>query len=81
MLAECSSRQLAEWRAFERVDGFLGDDWNQEVAAGIHEQLQLIAYLMGAQMAGRRKKNPVNKPSRFPRAAEMLKELRDKCLP
>lgn len=67
MLSEISSRQVAEWMAYERVEGPLDGSLRDDVLAGIHEQLQLIARLTGAQF----KQNPAPEPEHVPRPHEL----------
>lgn len=65
-----TSHQLAEWRANARVNG-LTDPELFEVLAGIHEQLQLTNYILGAaHLQGEDEENPIPKPRRLPRAGE-----------
>lgn len=42
MIASMSSRELAEWIAYERATGPLGPQWRDEAAAALHEQLQVL---------------------------------------
>jgi hypothetical protein len=41
LLARIDSRELAEWQAFERVQGPIDDVWRDTLLAEIHLQLQL----------------------------------------
>lgn len=42
VLAIHSSRELAEWNAYERFYGPIDDDWRDENSAQIHELLQQL---------------------------------------
>lgn len=72
LLATHTSRELAEWRAFEFMNGF-EDTWTQEVLSDIHEQIQWLAHLMGMiHMCedGDTDSNPIPPPKRYPRRYE-----------
>lgn len=71
VLATHDSRELSEWRAFEYVNGFT-ESWTQEALSDIHEQLQLIAHVLGAQHIEDEdpETNPIPPPKRYPRRAE-----------
>lgn len=64
-----SSRELAEWKAYERVSGPLGTSWFADVIAGLHEQLQGIAYLLSqANFTDKNHRTgPVPQPKDYPR--------------
>lgn len=70
MLASVDSRELTQWLAFEREHGTL--QYSDEVLAGIHEQLQCVAHLLGAAhfTDDKHTKNPVPEPERIPRPGE-----------
>lgn len=51
MLRSVTSRELAEWRAYEFVNGPVGPQYEQEALASIHEMLQQVARLLVAQNA------------------------------
>lgn len=68
LLASMDSMELAEWQAFERALGPIGPEYNQGTLAAIHEQLQAIAWLVGAQF----EENPVSEPRSWPRPAELF---------
>lgn len=74
MLARMTSRQLSEWMAFEKADGPIGGQYEQEVLASIHEQLQAIAHLLGAAHFTDKEHpdNPVPEPIRYPRPDEVF---------
>lgn len=69
------SYEFSQWIAFEQAHGPLGGEWTNEAIAGIHEQLQTIAYLLGqAHFTDKQHKNgPVPKPEHLPRANEYNK--------
>jgi hypothetical protein len=69
MLDGITSTEYRDWRAFEIANGPLDGRYSDEALASIHEQLQVVAFLVGAQLAGKRK-NPVPKPKHFPRPSE-----------
>lgn len=77
LLATHTSRDLAEWRAFEYLNGFV-DPWQQEALSDIHEQLQLLAFLAGVEFAEEDdpESNPVSPPTRYPRRADRRSKFR-----
>lgn len=68
MLTCIDSHEIAEWRAFEKAFGPLRDEWRDEALASIHEQLQLIARLIGQGFFG--EESPVTEFAPVPRPAE-----------
>lgn len=80
LMAEMDSREYARWIAFEMTNGPIGGvASHQEVLSGIHEQLQLIAYLISqANFASEdHPVGPVPKPQRFPRPTDAPEEVAD----
>lgn len=73
MLAHISSRELTEWAAYEQYSGPLGQNYANEVLAGIHELTQTTNKLLGAKM----KSNPVPDPRPYPRPHEIAKAARE----
>lgn len=73
LLATHTSRELAEWQAFELMHGF-EDVWTAEALADIQQQLQAITYLTGAQFCEEGdddgSTNPIPKPERYPRRGD-----------
>lgn len=69
LLERTDSLELAEWRAFERALGPVGRQYSDGALAHIHEQLQAIAYLLGAQAGD---ENPVSQPQHYPRPDEVF---------
>lgn len=68
MLTRMTSRDVAEWRAFEIVNGPVDSGWRDDVLAAIHEQLQQISHLTGAaHFTDEDNDNPVPTPERYPR--------------
>jgi hypothetical protein len=68
------SKEIGEWRAYERHSGPLGSAWLSEVVGGIHEQLQLLNRLTG-QAHFTDKQNTDSKvpqPKHFPRPYEVF---------
>ena len=49
MLGRMTSKELAEWEAFEIVNGPLGTSYSDDMLAAVHEQLQGLMRLTGAQ--------------------------------
>ncbi|MGW0682864.1 hypothetical protein ACWD2L_05820 [Streptomyces sp. NPDC002754] len=73
LMAEMDSREYARWIAFEMTNGPIGGVASQqEVLSGVHEQLQLIAYLISqANFTNEDKpEGPVPRPQRFPRPTD-----------
>ena len=68
LLERFDSLEIAEWRAFERALGPIGPQYSEGALAHIHEVLQGILYMLGAQ-AG--EDNPAPKPQHFPRPNEV----------
>lgn len=62
--------------AFERAHGPINGEWSQEALATVLDQLQTIAYLLGqAHFTDKNhKRGPIEKPARYPRPYEALKE-------
>src|SRR3954471_14457745 len=75
LLATHTSKDLAEWRAFEYLNGF-EDVWTQEALSDIHEQIQNVAHVIGAQNAEDEDDNPVPVPRRYPRRYERRSKFR-----
>lgn len=75
VLARHTSRQLAEWEAYERFAGPIDRSYDREALAGIHEQLQYMNRLLGAAHFTDKKNpnNPVPEPEHYPRPHELYK--------
>ncbi|SOE25604.1 hypothetical protein [Streptomyces sp. OK228] len=73
MLARHTSRELAEWAAYERYAGPIDRSYDQEALAAIHEQLQAMNHLLGAAHFTDKQNttNPVSEPERYPRSHEL----------
>ncbi|MFT2016290.1 hypothetical protein ACMA1D_10670 [Streptomyces sp. 796.1] len=72
MLSSVSSRELAEWMAYEKVAGPVGSVHGDEILAAIHEQLGFIAHLLGAaHFSDESHPNPIPAPERYPRPHEL----------
>lgn len=69
LLARFDSLELAQWRAYEIALGPIGRQYGDGTLAAIHEQLQAVAYLLGAQAGD---DNPVPMPQHFPRPNEVF---------
>lgn len=54
LLAGISARELTEWEAYERAVGPLDHAYGDDMLASIHEAVQFLCRLTGAQL----KKNP-----------------------
>lgn len=75
MLSAISSQELTEWQAFEQAFGpVIGREYENETLAAIHEQLQFIARMTGAQFG---EDNPVPPPTRWPRPPDMMNRRPD----
>lgn len=61
------SRELAEWEAYERANGPLGNDYLHEALAQILDQVKLGNHLYGYKW----KKNPVPAPERHIRPNDL----------
>lgn len=53
-----SSYEMTEWQAYEEAFGPVNGMWDRETLAQIHELLQTMAYIAGAQA----EENPVPQP-------------------
>jgi hypothetical protein len=69
LLLTVSSKELAEWQAFEVVNGPIGREYSDDMLACIHEMLQVIAYTTGAQLSP----NPIPPPKPVTRPNEFIK--------
>jgi hypothetical protein len=70
LLSRISSYELAEWEAYERANGPLGNDYMNEALASLHEAIQLNTFVIGM---GYGDENPVEKPIKYPRPTEVFK--------
>lgn len=50
MLRHVDSDELAEWMAYERAFGPLGDEWTASALIGIYEQLQIGNQIAAAKV-------------------------------
>lgn len=66
------SHELTEWQAYEQYTGPLGQNYTNEVLAGIHELLQATNKLLGAKF----KKNPVPDPKPYPRPFQIAEKAK-----
>ncbi|MGW6790063.1 hypothetical protein [Streptomyces chartreusis] len=76
-----TSREIAEWQAYERYAGPIDRGYDREVLAAIHEQLQMMNRLIGAAHftdPKKNKENPVPEPERYPRPHEMFQRASEK---
>jgi hypothetical protein len=73
VLARHTSRELAEWEAYERHAGPVDRSYDSEALANIHEQLQYMNRLLGAAHFTDKKNpnNPAPEPERYPRPNEL----------
>lgn len=69
LLERFDSLELAQWRAYEIALGPIGRQYSDGALAHIHEQLQNISYLLGAQAGD---DNPVTPPQHYPRPDEIF---------
>ncbi len=74
-----TSRQIAEWLAYERFAGPIDRSYDRDVLAAMHEQLQYLCRLIGAAHFTDRKhpNNPVPEPQHYPRAHELYQPAGD----
>lgn len=79
MLAGMTSRQLAQWQAYELENGPLDSTWRDDVLAGVHELLQAANHLHGAAHFTDKKhtKNPVPEPERYPRPWQVREKAQE----
>ena len=68
LLTRVDSYELAEWEAFERAFGPLGNEYDQETLACILDQLGILTYLTGMQYED----NPIPIPRRYPRPHDVF---------
>ncbi|MFJ4828390.1 hypothetical protein ACIP79_00390 [Streptomyces sp. NPDC088747] len=75
LLARIDSHELAEWAAYERFAGPVGNQWRDEVFASLHEQGQALNRMTGAAHFTDKKhrKNPAPEPKHYPRPHEVHK--------
>lgn len=66
MLERLDSRELSEWKAFERAFGPVGNEYRDEALASIQETSYFHAYVSGAQY----EENPVPEPKPYLRPPE-----------
>jgi hypothetical protein len=73
------SLELTEWEAYERYAGPLGDSYEREALAAVHEQIQRTNRVLGAAHFTDRKhkKNPVPEPKDYPRPHEIFPKTRE----
>lgn len=71
-----SSRELTEWRAYERVVGPLGRSWVDGVQADMHEILQGVLYLTSqAHFTDKQhREGPAPKPVKVTRPGDLYSE-------
>lgn len=70
-----SSRELAEYRAYELVNGQVDSQYSDDLLAAIHEQLQQVCRLLIAQGADDEDDIPDINP--YPRTWQMFNILGD----
>lgn len=69
LLSKIDAHELAEWEAFEVVNGPIGREYSDDMLACIHEVIQLGNYIQGFQYTD----NPVPKPSRVTRPNKFVR--------
>lgn len=69
LLSRISSYELSEWMAYEKAAGPLGRQYSDDMLANIHEILQSLLRLTGAQWGD---DNPVPPPLRLKRPLEIF---------
>lgn len=70
MLDRISAKEVSEWMAYEKATGPLGHQYSDDLLAHIHEQLQNLSYITGAQYED----NPAGLPKRIPRPYQIHEE-------
>lgn len=80
VLARHTSRELAEWAAYERFAGPIDPGYEREALAAIHEQLQYMNRLLGAAHFTDKKNpnNPAPEPEHYPRPRELFERASEK---
>lgn len=73
-LAMHSSREVAEYLAYENVAGPLGPSYEQGMLASILELLQQINYNAVQLQLEKGSENPIPEPQHIPRPHELLAE-------
>lgn len=76
LLHSCSSQELAEWEAYERALGPVGRQYDQDMLARIHEQLQMLTYVLGATNVEKAEDNPVPEPVEVVRPPDVFSQLK-----
>jgi hypothetical protein len=66
LLDRISSPELAEWMAYQKLNGPIDSTYSDDALAQIHEVLQYLLRLTGAQYED----NPAPNPRHFPRSYE-----------
>lgn len=79
MLGETSSREMAEWMAYEQVVGPFDNTWRDETLSVVLELLQSANHLHGAAHFTDKKHpdNPVPEPKRWIRPWEAFEKSRE----
>jgi hypothetical protein len=79
VLARHTSREIAEWMAYEQYAGPIDRGYDREALAGIHEQLQYMNRLIGAAhfTDSKHPNNPVPEPQHYPRPNELYEHPED----
>ena len=62
------SHELAEWEAFERAFGPIGNEYTQETLASILDTLNILTHLTGNQY----EENPIPVPKRYDRPPDVF---------
>jgi hypothetical protein len=68
LLDRMTSREISEWQAYEQATGPLGHAYMEEALASIHEQLQMLNRLTGAQFED----NPAPNVQQWPRPPDIF---------
>ena len=75
MLKTMSSRELAQWAAYETVSGPLGEQYSDATLASLYDSSQLTNYLLGAIYASWTEgTNPIPKPEMLKRPNQIFTE-------
>jgi hypothetical protein len=73
MLRSMSSRELAQWAAYEKVSGPLGPQYSETTLASLYDKGQVTNYLLGAIYASWvETDNPISKPESIKRPTQVF---------
>lgn len=76
MLASLTSREIAEWRAYELLNGPVGPSYEQNALASIHEMVQQLCRIM-ISVNSEEGSSGVPDIIRYPRPDEFLRQTEE----